>query len=194
MDEGAELLVRLIFMVVFGAITAGIASSKGRNAVGWFFVGFLTGCIGLIIVLCLPNLHEEKARWDRSERERRRLREQLKQERMKTEAFQGHVHARLDAHDGALGMDTRSLTDGSQEPAPFQLEDSATENAPDSESFVNLEWFVAIEGRKTKALSFAQLKALYDSGKIGETNLVWATGMQEWKRILDVPGLVEALL
>ena len=85
------------------------AHSKGRSPVGWFFVGFFVTCIGLIIVLCLSNLREEQARWAQADEERRRLREQLRQERLKNEVFQGHVRARLDVHDQALGVDTRQL-------------------------------------------------------------------------------------
>ena len=39
--------------------------------------------------------------------DRRRLREQLRQERMKNEAYRRHAASRLDLHDRALGMDTR---------------------------------------------------------------------------------------
>ena len=42
------LAVQLIIMSVFGLITATIGSKKGRSGIGWFFVGFFTGLIGVI--------------------------------------------------------------------------------------------------------------------------------------------------
>lgn len=50
-----EIFLILFISVIFGAICAGIASSKERNAVGWFFVGFFFWLIGLIIILALPS-------------------------------------------------------------------------------------------------------------------------------------------
>lgn len=95
-------------MVVFGCIAAAIANSKGRSGVGWFFGGFFLGLIGIIIVAVLPNLKEQKFKEEAVERENRRLREQLMQEQIKTEAFRRHASARMDAHDTHLGIDTRS--------------------------------------------------------------------------------------
>jgi hypothetical protein len=193
MDPGAELILRLVFMGVFGTITAVIASNKGRNAAGWFFVGFLTGCIGLIIVLCLPDLRREQARWDQGELERRRLREQLKQERMKSEAFQGHVRTRLDVHDEALGMDTRRVTGESQSPEPQQLAFPESSDTAGQGDFASREWYVAIEGRRSDPLSLQQLRELVASRRIDATHLVWSAGMEGWKRIDEIPGLEEAL-
>jgi hypothetical protein len=107
MGDGGELLVQLLIMAIFGGISAAIASSKGRNTVGWFFIGFFFGCIGLIIILCLSNLLEDQARWDAQAVEQRRLREQLRQEQLKNETFRQHTAARLDVHDRTLGIDTR---------------------------------------------------------------------------------------
>ena len=41
MEDGSELMLQLILMLIFGVILAGLAHSKGRNPVGWFFVGAL---------------------------------------------------------------------------------------------------------------------------------------------------------
>lgn len=46
--------------LIFGFITAYIANSKNRNAISWFFISFLFGVIGLIILLILDNLSENK--------------------------------------------------------------------------------------------------------------------------------------
>src|SRR5215475_4178859 len=103
-------------MSVFGAIASAVASSKGRSTVGWFFGGFFLTWIGVVIVAVLPNLKEQKFKEEAIERENRRLREQLLQEQIKTEAFRRHASARLDAHDSHIGVDTRSLA--SALPAP----------------------------------------------------------------------------
>lgn len=111
-----EMLIILIVMgSIVGGVCAGIASSKGRSTGGWFAggfaVGFLTGILGgwipIVVVACLSNLKEEQSHRDFQARENRRLREQLRQERLKTEAFRQHTFARLDAHDQQLGVDTK---------------------------------------------------------------------------------------
>lgn len=111
-----EFAIQLIIMVVFGAITAAIASSKGRSPAGWFFVGFFFTLFGLIVACIASNVKERKARDEAMERENRRLREQLMQEQIKNEAFRQHAAARLDAHDDHIGVDTRSLTTGLPSP------------------------------------------------------------------------------
>jgi GYF domain 2 len=114
--RGEGLIIQLIIMVVFASIASAIASSKGRSTVGWFFGGFFLGIFGIIIVAVLPNLKEQRAKEEAIERENRRLREQLVQEQIKTEAFRRHASARLDVHDNHMGIDTRSLV--SPLPAP----------------------------------------------------------------------------
>ena len=116
------LIILLIFGLIFGSICAVIANHKGRNAVGWFFGGFilgwspLLGIIMIIIVSCLPNLNETRRRDQHIQQENRRLREQLMQEQIKAEAFRRHAMSRLDTHDNQLGVDTRSVV--SALPAP----------------------------------------------------------------------------
>lgn len=98
----------LVLGLIFGVITAMIGSSKGRSGSGWFFVGFLLGLIGLIIALCMSDLNEEQRKHAHMLNEQRRLREQLRQERMRNQAFQNYTNARLDTHDRTLKLDTRS--------------------------------------------------------------------------------------
>ena len=102
------LYIQIILMTICGLIATAIANSKGRNAIGWFFGGFFLGLIGIIIVAVLPNLKEQKRKEEEIALENRRLREQLIQEQIKTEAFRRHAAARLDAHDEHLGVDTRN--------------------------------------------------------------------------------------
>ena len=49
-----EVVIEFSAAAVFGAIVAVIAHSRGRSALGWFFIGLFTSCIGLILVLVLP--------------------------------------------------------------------------------------------------------------------------------------------
>ena len=101
-DMFAFLFV-VVFKVIFGAICAGIASGRGRNVAGWFFVGMALDCLGLVLVLVLPNLKVLEAEKQRAEQENRRLREQLAKERQVADQRHGHVERRLGAHDQALG-------------------------------------------------------------------------------------------
>lgn len=151
-DDAAVGLVILVVMVIwfglFATLGVVIARTKGRNAVGWG-VGMFFSAIhplfwipALIVLCCLSNLKTERAKEQRIERENRRLREQLRQEQIKTESFRQHTAARLDAHDGELGIDTRhTLPDSASTPAQLEafgptgasasLESSASGNGDD---------------------------------------------------------------
>ena len=79
----------LIINIICAVICGLIASSKGRNVIAWVALGFFFSIISLIIVACLPNLAEQVARDNHINEENRRLREQLRQERIKSETFRG---------------------------------------------------------------------------------------------------------
>jgi hypothetical protein len=175
----------LIFGVIFGAICAAIASSKGRTPVGWFFVGFLLGLIGLIIVLVVPNLHEQQARDARIEHENRRLREQLMQERMKSEVFRQHTAARLDAHDKHLGLDTRAT------PALAAVEEAAPQFGNPEDEFMNKyglipqanlarTWYYEQRGEIKGPVSEQSVRDMVDSGAIQLSTLLWREGLKDW--------------
>jgi|EndMetStandDraft_9_1072997.scaffolds.fasta_scaffold65547_2 hypothetical protein len=60
-------MLLLIFWFTLAIVAGIVASSKGRNGVGWFFLSalLLSPLLGLILVACLPNLKkqaEEKRR------------------------------------------------------------------------------------------------------------------------------------
>jgi predicted Zn finger-like uncharacterized protein len=95
--------------IILGIICAVLASYKGRSVVGWFFIGFLFGIFGLIVLLVISNLKEAKTKEEHVEMEQRRLREQLRQERLKTEQFRKYTQVRLDTHDRELDIDTRHI-------------------------------------------------------------------------------------
>ncbi|MBW8015374.1 MAG: hypothetical protein FVQ82_04245 [Planctomycetes bacterium] len=98
-----------LICLIFGAICAAIGSSKGRSAIGWFFVGFFLGIIGLIIACVASNVKDARQKEIEMQNEQRRLREQLRQERIKNDQFRNHAQQRLDKHDDALGIETRSI-------------------------------------------------------------------------------------
>ena len=97
-----------IIALIFGIICAAIANSKGRSVIGWFFIGFFFHILGLIIVLVVGNLKDARQKEMEMQTEQRRLREQLRQERIKNDQFRKHTQVRLDTHDNALGLETRS--------------------------------------------------------------------------------------
>ena len=198
-----ELALTLILRVVCGIIAAAIASSKGRNVAGWFFGGFFIGLIGIIIVACLPNLRQQRERMRQMESSRRRMAEQLRQERMKGEAFRGYTVGRLDAHDQALGMDTRSVAGavlGQGEtpaqlparqvgpPSPLeQLQYAAGGQPTPVHAAAEAEqagggWHYELNGQSRGPVSALTIKELLQTGVIGGANLLWVEGMADWKR------------
>jgi protein-S-isoprenylcysteine O-methyltransferase Ste14 len=46
-------LVIIVGLLFFAIITAVVAAKKGRNALGWFFIGLFTGLFGLAIALAI---------------------------------------------------------------------------------------------------------------------------------------------
>ena len=191
--------IGLIVGVICGFICVAIASSKGRSAVGWFFVGFLFGIIGLIICACMSNLNEEKARFAKIEQDRRRLREQLRQEQLKSEAFRLHAAERLDAHDKVLGVDTRqtpgllgnsaeapkflpgspeaALAAMSQSPNSPVAASAAPGVAPAADSPI---WFYENEGKTFGPIAESQIRVMIRQGQIKDHTLLWRQGFDDW--------------
>lgn len=95
--------------VCMGLPTALVASARGRNFLGWLVIGTIFPIFGLILALVLPDVNDERLRRERADQDARRQREQLSLERTHREGIQQHVERRLDAHDRALGVDTRSV-------------------------------------------------------------------------------------
>ncbi len=189
----SELILNLLLMVVFGAITAAIASSKGRSALGWFFVGFFFPCIGLIVAIAMSNLREEEARRREMMEGQRRLREELKQERIKSGAAHAYTGRRLDLHDEALGMDTRQIASAHDEALQLEAGGPPMSGLPQPSGFELTEWVVMFGTGASRPLSFSTLKDLYRSGDIKETALVRTIAMTEWRRVNEIPGLLEKL-
>ena len=191
MDDGGIILIKFLMACVFGGICAGIASSKGRNTVGWFFIGFFFSCIGLIIILCLSNLNDEERRTSAMEIEQRRLREQLRQEQRKNEALRQHAVARLDLHDQKLGLDTRlsapPLEPGGAPSLP-RLHRPSIPSAPPP-GFPANGWFIEENGAQQGPFAFQLLVSRARQGTLDPETLVWVERMVEWKPARLIPNL-----
>ena len=152
---------------IFGIICAIIANNRGRSAAGWFFVGLFLDCIGLILVLCLPDLKKEEERDRRRKLEHRRLREQLAKERQVSDSRNTNVERRLGAHDEALGLDTSKPPELPSAAPPLQISDDA-------------QWFYARNNERQGPVSAETLRHLKQASAIGDDTLVWCEGMPDW--------------
>ena len=189
MGDGSAILVQLIIAVVMGGVTAAIASSKGRNTVGWFFIGFFLGCIGLIIIGCLSNLNEEQAKWAAQDIEQRRLREQLRQEQLKNEALRQHAVARLDLHDQQLGVDTRQAAPPlnlAMAPRPLLLLPEVAKPPP---GYPGTDWYLVEDGNQQGPYNYALLHKRARQGTLSPATMVWVAGMKDWQPARLIPNL-----
>lgn len=176
--------MELIIALVFGAITASVATSRGRNGLAWFFIGFFLSCLGLIILLVIPDLKQEQERHKRHSRENRRLREQLKKERAVSDARYEQTERRLGVHDRALGLDTT----GKPIPPPQQ------QTAALPPGFADASWFyMDNEYERQGPISLTELQKLWRSSQVGARTLVWTKSMEDWADLGEVPGLEDAL-
>lgn len=195
----------LIVGVILGVICALLAHSKGRNAIGWFFIGFLLGIIGLIICLVVPNLKEQRQKEQHMEMEQRRLQEQLRQERIKNERFQKYAQTRLDVHDEHLNIDTKHQLPDLVDPTamllnmqnkeaaevevvpspisePLNAQDSrdAHQQAEPQASAMQHGWYYALSGKQVGPVSIDQVKQYVKDGIIEPSTYVWHHSLVDW--------------
>ncbi|MFT5031736.1 MAG: hypothetical protein ACI9VS_004206 [Candidatus Binatia bacterium] len=182
--------LQVILQIGFGALCAALAHSRGRTPVGWFFIGFFLSCIGLIIILVLPNVKEEEAKHAALDDANRSLRERLRQEQMKNEAFRQHAAQRLDAHDRQLDVDTRQTGDfiGDSENQPLQLgadddgsaaDDPIVDAAPD--------WYFVENGGRVGPHSRAEMVQLIQNGRLVPATQVWCEDLEGWMPLSQTP-------
>ncbi len=172
-DESIALVVQVSFALVMGGVCAAIASGRGRSGIGWFFVGLLFSCIGLVVLLALPDLQKEAMRDRQQEQENRRLREQIAKNRQVADQRHTGLERRLGAHDQALGVDTSepaALTGG----APPPLPDGA-------------EWYYARNNERQGPVPTETLRGLLRDRALARTTLVWRDGMADWLAADKVP-------
>ena len=182
------LVIQLVVMAAMGTACALIANSRGRSPVGWFFVGLLAGCIGLILILVLPDLKVQQERERRLADENRRLREKLKKDRMVADERHAEITRRVGAHDVALGVDTA-------QPSMAALPGAdAPPSAPGGDSGLRAaHWYWAQGLNRQGPIDFFKLLRLWGEGSITPETLVWSKGMPKWIAVRDVPGLQETL-
>ena len=94
-----------------GLLCALIASGRGRSAALWFVFGFFLNCFAVVLVLVLPDLNEERERYERLTTENRRLKEQHRKERQVAERRHAATQRRIDVHDRALESDTAGMVE-----------------------------------------------------------------------------------
>ncbi len=177
-----QLVIQLVVGGVFGIICAIMAPDRGRSGVGWFFIGFFLGCVGLIILLLIPNLKVEAAKQRKHEEETRRLREQLKKERQVADHRHEAHGQRLGVHDRALGVDTS--------PAELTHEPGVPPALPASASQPARQWFYAVERQRQGPVSGDQLRSLWLDEQIPDSTMVWCDGMADWQPIGEVGDLL----
>ena len=193
-----ELVIKLIVMAVFGTVCALIAHSRGRTPVGWFFVGLIAPCLGLILVLVLPDLKVEAERHSRLEQQNRRLRERISKDRQVADRRHLEAARRLTVHDRALGVDTGdSIAAGASNPA--LAPPPAPEREPESSAnwtragWTEASWHYLAGSDDRGPVGFQDLRRLWREGDIGAATLVWTSGLEDWKALADVPELEDAL-
>lgn len=171
-EEIAVFGITVGVKAVFGVICAVVASGRGRNAAGWFFIGLLIDCFGLILVLCLPDLKKEEERERRQKLENRRLREQLAKERQVSDARNTNVERRLGTHDEALGIDTSNPPVLPHTAAAAQLTEGG-------------QWFYARDNERQGPVTSETIRHLLQAKAIDANTLVWSEGMQDWVAVKD---------
>ena len=177
----------LIFGIIMGGAVAAIAHGKGRSPVGWFFVGFLLGVIGLIIVLVVSNLNQEQYLRARQDDENRRLREQIRQERIKHETLREYAMRRLDAHDQVLGVDTKSLQALPATEAVVALPGAAPVEEAKSPGPRSDAWFYEQNGETRGPVSGEGIQSMLANGQISGTTLLWADHLSDWRPAALIP-------
>ena len=153
------------------------------------FGGFFIGLIGVIIVACLSNLKEEESRRAEAERERVRLREQVRQEQSKNEVYRQHSTQRLDAHDNALGMDTRSPEALPGQSSSGRALGSLQEHqdvAPPPLRPGPAIWYYERNGQSRGPVPEEEIRTLLRQGTISRDSLVWCDGFTDWTPVRDV--------
>jgi hypothetical protein len=180
----------LIFGLIMGGAVAAIAHGKGRSPVGWFFIGFLLGVIGLIIVLVVSNVNQEKYLRARQDEDNRRLREQLRQERIKHETLREYTMKRLDAHDQVLGVDTRALGALPGENARAMLPGEGAEAAPVQAAppAPQLDgWYFEQNGETRGPVSGEVIQTMLADGQLTSHTLLWADHLPDWRPAAVIP-------
>jgi len=194
----------LIILPIIGIICALIAHSKGRNPVGWFFIGFFFGFVGLIIALVVSNVKDRQEKDKQMEMQQRRLQEQLRQERLKNEQFRKHAQSRLDVHDEKLDIDTR-LLGNEMNITPLQITDQNT--TPDNIQTIDVQnlnanlnnvspddkmengWFYNDGSKNIGPITFKEIQDQIYLKQIYPDTYVWHNTFTDWTFASNIANL-----
>ncbi len=177
----------LVFGLIMGGAVAAIAHGKGRSPVGWFFVGFFFGVIGLIVVLVSSNLNQEKYARARQDDENRRLREQLRQERLKHETLREYTMKRLDVHDQILGVDTKSVqalpsdTPAGYLPTAELATPASPSPTPAPEPPRSNAWYFEQNGETRGPVPPEVIQSMLAENQLSGTSLLWSDHLPDWR-------------
>ena len=189
-----DLFLPLLINAAVGVACALIANSRGRSAIGWFFIGALVPCfVGLILVLVLPDLKVDQERTRRLADENRRLRERLRKDRIVADQRHAEISRRVGAHDVALGVDTSVVAPAA---LPGTAPDPMRQAVPDAAAAMELRgsaWYWAQGANRQGPADFEALRGRWQSGELTTETLVWRKGMARWTALREVPGLEETL-
>ena len=175
------IVLQVIIRLVFAAICAAIANSRGRSAIGWAVIGFVILCFGLILVLVLPNLRIQEEKERRLMLENRRLRERLRKDRMVADQRHRATLGRLGVHDEALGLDTSRATEtDALPPSPPPL------TLPPGDA---TRWYYLDDDDRVGPVGAAQMRDLWHQGRIDDETLVWTRSMEDWRPLRDIEEL-----
>jgi hypothetical protein len=56
-----RMLISLVLLIFFGALTAYLAKQRGRDPVAWYMLGMFLGILGPLILFLLPALTDKDA-------------------------------------------------------------------------------------------------------------------------------------
>ena len=153
---------------VFAGICALLAASKGRSALTWGLLGFFFQCFALVFVLFTDDVNDSSSEKEMSHKHRRRATERMKKESLKLHTLTSEVRGRLDAHDLAIGLDTRAIR------KPLERNRIVESAAQDP------RWYYEDNGQTAGPIAKRSLIALATTGMVQPSTLVWRDGLTSW--------------
>ena len=198
-DETVPMLIAFAVMALiygtFGIVCAVLAPGRGRSPLAWFFIGSVATCVGILLILLLPNLKVEQEKARRREEETRRMREQLKKDRRVADERHDEHRQRIGAHDRALGIDTEpapaapALTEGAPPPPAATDAVAAAESSAAETELAS--WYYAHGGQRHGPVPATVLRSLLAERIVDERTLVWRSGLTDWAPLANVRALLE---
>ena len=115
------------------------------------------------------------------------IREQVRQEQMRLEAFRQQTNSRLDRHDQVLQIDTAPRMEsplglGGVAGTPPALPNGAQDDQRPI-------WFYVKGDNRCGPVSLGALRALLAGGEVNADSLFWRSGMSEWQPGRNVPEI-----